>query len=152
MTKATTKKTPTLFTKGAFVGFTRSLANQKNKQSLLKIEGVNEPTSTYVTFVFWLSLSHFDIAFLAQMTFNCLHIPVFSFLFPFHTHSQFYHGKRVVYVYKVKSNKGAAFRSIWGKVIGSHGNNGLVRAKFSTNLPGQAIGRAVRVMLYPSTI
>ena len=39
-----------------------------------------------------------------------------------------------------------------GKVIGTHGNNGVVRVKFQKNLHGQAIGSAVKVLLWPSKI
>ena len=37
-------------------------------------------------------------------------------------------------------------REFLGKVLGPHGNSGAVRAKFRTNLPGQAIGTPVVLM------
>ena len=62
----------------------------------------------------------------------------------------YYHGKKVAYVYKGKTVKNnTKFRVRWGKVIGSHGNSGKVRVKFTKNLPPRSIGSQVRVMLYP---
>lgn len=65
----------------------------------------------------------------------------------------FYLGKRVAYVYHGKKKvNGSALKVIWGKIVRSHGNSGVVRAKFRRNLPSTAFGQAARVMLYPSTI
>ncbi len=36
-------------------------------------------------------------------------------------------------------------REFLGKVLGVHGNSGAVRAKFRTNLPGQAIGTPLHI-------
>jgi large subunit ribosomal protein L35Ae len=65
--------------------------------------------------------------------------------------ADFYLGKRVAFITKAQTGD-HAFRVNWGKVCRRHGSNGVVRCKFRRNLPPQAIGGRVRIMLYPSTI
>ena len=63
--------------------------------------------------------------------------------------AKFYLGKKVILVRKAQNTKhNSRYRSIWGKVIATHGKSGVVRAKFTHNLPAEAIGESVRVLLH----
>ncbi|MCD7455858.1 60S ribosomal protein L35A [Datura stramonium] len=60
-----------------------------------------------------------------------------------------YLGKRLGYIYKAKTKKNNShYRCIWGKVCRPHGNSGVVRAKFTSNLPPKSMGAKVRVFMY----
>ncbi|RWW51953.1 hypothetical protein BHE74_00041672, partial [Ensete ventricosum] len=53
-----------------------------------------------------------------------------------------YCGKRMAYIYKAKTKtKGTRYRCIWGKVARPHGNSGIIRAKFNSNLPPKSMVR-----------
>ncbi|CAO3631161.1 unnamed protein product [Cunninghamella blakesleeana] len=67
--------------------------------------------------------------------------------------AKFYLGKRVAYVYRAKREvNGSKTRIMWGVIQRSHGNGGVVKARFRKNLPPKSFGATVRVMLYPSNI
>ena len=68
--------------------------------------------------------------------------------------ADFYLGKRVAFITKATTadKYGNKFRVNWGKVCRPHGSNGVVQCRFRRNLPPQAIGGRVRVMLYPSRV
>ena len=67
--------------------------------------------------------------------------------------AEFYFGKKIAFIYRAQVEKaGSKYRVVWGKVMRSHGSNGVVRAKFATNISPHAIGSSIRVMLYPSRV
>merc|ERR1712146_238196 len=67
---------------------------------------------------------------------------------------KFYLGKKIMYMYRTMTadKEGNRFRVMWGKVCRPHGTSGIVRAKFTKNLPPSALGAPVRIMLFPSRV
>ncbi|TXT07989.1 60S ribosomal protein eL33 [Cutaneotrichosporon oleaginosum] len=64
-----------------------------------------------------------------------------------------YLGKRIAYVYKAKREiNGSRVRVIWGRISRPHGNSGVVKSKFTSNLPAKVFGASCRIMLFPSNI
>ncbi|AAZ10809.1 60S ribosomal protein L35a, putative [Trypanosoma equiperdum] len=128
LTKKTTRvkrdrKSPRLYMKGTLAGYTRGLHGQNKNTALVRIENVNTTED-----------------------------------------AKWYVGKRVCYVYHgykikrcVRWSKAPARRSntraIWGRITRPHGTSGTVRVKFNgSSVPASAIGRRIRVYLYPSRI
>lgn len=116
------RASPRLYMKATFASYKRGLGKQRNGTALLRIDNVVDKSD-----------------------------------------AAFYVGKRVAYVYHgykakrcVRWNAAPARRSntraIWGRVFRPHGTAGVVRAKFNSNLPASALGKRVRVYLYPSRI
>jgi ribosomal protein L35AE/L33A len=61
--------------------------------------------------------------------------------------------QRIAYVYKAKREiNGSRVRVIWGRISRPHGNSGVVKGKFTSNLPAKVFGASCRIMLFPSTI
>jgi large subunit ribosomal protein L35Ae len=116
------RSSPRLYMKGTLAGYRRGLSRQVNHTGLIRIENVNNTQD-----------------------------------------AEFYVGKRVCYVYhgyKTKRcvrwakapSRRSNTRAIWGRITRVHGNSGGVRAKFASNVPATAIGKRVRVYLYPSRV
>ncbi|TVU12237.1 hypothetical protein EJB05_45870 [Eragrostis curvula] len=59
-----------------------------------------------------------------------------------------YSGKRLAYIYKAKTkSSGTHYRCIWGKVARPHGNSGVVRAKFKSNLPPESMVSGLHLLV-----
>jgi large subunit ribosomal protein L35Ae len=125
--KATTRvkrarKSPRLYMKATLAGYKRGLHGQNKNTAIVRIENVNTKND-----------------------------------------AEWYVGKRVCYVYHGKKTKRCVrwskaparrsnTRAVWGRVVKPHGGSGAVRAKFSSSVPASALGKRLRVYLYPSRI
>lgn len=50
-------------------------------------------------------------------------------------------GKRVVW-----RSEGQKKKEIYGKITAAHGNNGVMRARFSKGLPGDILGKKIEIL------
>lgn len=66
--------------------------------------------------------------------------------------AKFYIGKKIMSIIQANPSSNLKESINWGIITQTHGNGGIVRAKFERNLPPTMIGKNIRVMLYPSTI
>ncbi|KAG9318948.1 translation protein [Chiua virens] len=120
-----------LYSKGRILGHKRAKRNSSPNTSLVQIEGVSNKNEAQF--------------YLGKVYTHLLHL--------LHRSDPSISSQRVAYVYKAKREiQGSKIRVIWGRVTRSHGNSGVVKSKFSSNLPPRAFGAGVRIMLYPSNI
>ncbi|CAG0917142.1 unnamed protein product [Notodromas monacha] len=120
-----------LYAKAIFVGFKRGLRNQHENTALLKVEGCRA-----------LEDARYYVGKRAAFVYKVQDVP----------NDRFERAKKQKKALKGKPGLKSKMRVIWGKVTRTHGNAGGLRAKFKRNLPPAAMGRRIRIMMYPSNI
>ena len=130
-----------LYAKGVFTGFKRGLRNQHENTALVRVEGCEGKgdASWYIGK---------RVAYVYRVRMTCLMLLLKRNF-----------EKWICWIFQAKNktpvpgkSEKSNLRVIWGKVTRTHGNAGSIRAKFAKNLPPTAMGRRVRIMMYPSRI